>query len=274
MSSFYVFKESSSRESLESELARNREIADCLPWEEFGTVTPLHLTQESQDDLFCFVTRYETGITLDQSRDINEYRKAARSLGIIHRSVKSKKGKRNYRAVLEERFACPVLDPVRPDLYRAWNFLWEKINGIHHDDQDPQGKNRIVTPDGRIIILDSVDKGETDQCIQLAKLTESSPFFEESVDRRVGVLRSYSMECESIEMQPLLEGVLAATPIVAVNAYFYSSQGRADSDMTETYLQNALWALRFGRNEFGWEQKAVDKMTRIIRALGETSCPW
>jgi len=218
------------------------------------------------------VTRYAHGYTLDQSTDIHDYHDVAGYLGEIHTKIKSKKGKRNYKLPLTKRFSHELFGDCRGDLFAHWDCLWERINGVHYFDKDPQGKNWIIT-DGGVVALDFPDKGETDQCIQLAKLTEHSSFFGGDIDARVQAYRAYRRECASINMKQLVQGVLAATPLVAMNAFYYSSQGRADHRMTQNYLRNASWALDLGKNEFGWSDPSFRVISRIVRALAETSAP-
>jgi hypothetical protein len=145
--------------------------------------------------------------------------------------------------------------------------------GLPYYDKDPHGKNWIVAENGDVVALDFTDKGDTDQCIQLAKLTEHTSLFEGDYATRERVLDAYRAECRSIEPRHLFEGVLAATPIVAFNAYYYSSLGRADPQMTRNYVTNALRAIDHGTIELGWSTTKVATVTRLLHAVQEISSP-
>src|SRR3989344_8578092 len=210
------------------------------------------------------VSTYEQGCTLRETGTLIAYTNAAQCLGDIHRIFGHDLPARDYRRTLAERLRTGPFAHYAEQFMAHWQELWQHIDGIPLYDKDPHGDNWLVKPDGKIIILDLPSKGRTDQCIQLAKLSEHTELFGHRLDERVSLYSAYASRAPHKSIKHLTQGALAATPLVAANAYHYSEQGRAPRDMTAAYLDNAEWALARGRAEFGWDAKRTSALTHII----------
>ncbi|MBD3319092.1 hypothetical protein GF342_04245 [Candidatus Woesearchaeota archaeon] len=268
LSSMFAIKTSTHHDELEQEKTTSERFNTTH--EEHKVVTSLYLGRLADSERTAYVTRFAAGHTLDQSTNFADYIRVARYLGEIHQILESKRDDRDYRAVLEERLQT---HPLGKELINEWDILWQHVNDKKVFDKDPHGKNWILTPDGSIVALDWHDKGRTNQCIQLAKLTEHSSIFGNNIDLRARVYRTYQEEFPVTDLDTLLQGTIACASPVAANSLYFHEQGRADTQLTKNYLNNATNVLRSAREQLHWTDPAYRRIEDIMHALAETFDP-
>lgn len=186
----FVFKQSDIRDELEAErdvaLRLGELVADS---EEYGVAIPLRVVE--MRDSFFYISRFAEGVNvgeLEGEAALDSYQKIAKYLALVHSRMKSSKGNRDLRKVIQNRMN---LDGFREDVIGNWDVVWKSIDGDYVFDKDAHPYNWIRVGDGKIIAIDNTDKGHVPYQFDLAKLIERSPFFEAHPERKQEVLDEY-----------------------------------------------------------------------------------
>jgi len=192
LSNFFVFKANSDRSALEAEANKTKELEELVKdHEEFGTAKNLHLS-ENIDGRYFYVTRYSDGKTLSESDDIEDYKKAARYLGLIHKEMMSDKGlsrwmDKDIKKYLSKSLSLETREHISENLQVAYNSL----KGDLVFDKDAHIFNWIKTKGGKIISVDNEDKGHINQFLDLVKIAEYSDVCNNDFNKRKEIIKDY-----------------------------------------------------------------------------------
>jgi hypothetical protein len=204
---------------------------------------------------------------------LHTYLDCAEFLSIIHEELPIIGPERDYQTVLTGRIHDPIFQGYGTSLEHDLNYFWNKIEGTPRWDQDPwQGNWLLVEQETKntLVALDFEQKSPMNLAIQLAKFTESSPSFGSNLLWRKLVAQRYCDRSGDTSDQ-LYHSMLAASPIVATNSFYFSQQGRVPHQVTLTYLNNALRVLHEMASTTEWNKEVCDRLTKTLYGLREIS---
>ncbi len=274
-SQFFAFREAKSREDLEARAKIAGEVKKVIADNPvFDVEKTLHISEEV-GERFYQIARFAKGKHLSEARSFEAYRMCAFFLGLVHSRLKSSKGNRDYRKILEERIADDVFIDFRADIISNWGVLWDSLKEDYVFDRDAHGRQWIISDDGVVISLDHEDKGMNNRCIDLAKLIEDNDFFGENFNKREAVIKGYCVSAQKPDGVSF-KSYLNAVPIVAINAfYFYKKRGSTDNREIVNFCRNSMLCIErlktMNSGDYNANAKKYDTLSKIINGLVKTA---
>lgn len=182
---------------------------------------------------------HENARLLATSKNLQDYHKAARILGIIHARHPQTQPPRDYHATLEERvLALP--NPLPALIIPNWHVLWHYIGNDYAYDRDSHGKNYAIANDATIIVLDFKPRQPNHRVIDLAKLINHTPLLSQRYNDQHDIITSYAKESHT---KPPTISLQCAAPLIAINSLYFELVQHNEPGFCSTYLTNAEHAL-------------------------------
>ncbi len=244
LSNFFVFKANRDIKVLEDEATKTKELEELVKGHgEFGTAKSLHLS-ENIDGRYFYVTRYSDGKTLSESDDIEDYKKAARYLGLIHKEMRSNNGqittKNDFIKRIEESFGESEKERIITNI----DVVYDSIKGDLVFNRDSHPENWIISGERKVIAIDIEDKGYVNQFTDLVKISEYTNLYGDDYDKRKHIWDSYfeGYGKKQLSQKEIELSCLNATILKAFTFYSYAKNKGSETheSFRESTQQNII----------------------------------
>lgn len=274
LSNFFVFKANKDIKVLEDEAAKTKELEELVKdAEEFGTAKSFHLS-ENIDGRYFYVTRYSDGKTLSESDDIEDYKKAAKYLGLIHKEMRSDNGQVTTRNDFTKRIEESFSESEKERIITNIDVVYDSINGDLVFNKDSHGDNWIITGEEKVIAIDIEDKGYVNQFTDLIKISEYTNLYGKDYDKRKQIWDSYfeGYGKKQLSQKEIELSCLNATILKAFTFYSYAKDKESETqhpfrkDAQRNIVDNAISSIERIKEKYSTDYSKSDwKKYRILQ---------
>jgi hypothetical protein len=196
-----------------------------------SVLSPLALVSRRGRSYYVLLYK-STAKNLFEETDISKFKKAAEMLSSVHAGVRSARGVRDYRRIVEQRILASDFDFLRPVVEEEeWSRVWDYAGSEAVFDKDPHGAQWLSDSE-MLFAIDFSDKGLVQRGFQLNKLVVESSLRGNCAEE---VLRAYCPE--SADM--LREYYASMIPSALSYACLPVNKGMDPKEQVVVYLDNA-----------------------------------
>jgi len=258
-----ILKGSDDYDSLKTEMDNSTQLAQRLDSNIYCTTTPLGIVENKIDDSlpkFLYVMERDRGdslmTVLEEGRpDANlQLARAVDFLAYYHAETPIQAEPLNYKDSLESRLFANLHERVKSSVKTVVKHLNPLITDLNRTatvaNKDAHPNNFRVTPDGRLMIIDTEKSYGTSQLIDVANLLEYSGTlsFQEKMDSLDSYVEEFNSHSEKkIEMGPELRRKY-------LNAVIYRSLSYLG------YLESKPSEVKY---ELNWVESGLDAINRL-----------
>lgn len=209
--------------------------------DELAVLKPLAIVDHDGKAYYAMV--YKHGLkSLFEAGEVPHFERAARFLRLIHDNVKSSKGNRDYRKIVEQRILSSHFGSLKQIVEEEeWNNLWNSA-GPYVFDKDPHGGQWLCSQ-RKLFGIDFTDKGNVQRGFQLNKLVVESSL---KGNDEIAVLKAYDVEnLDSLRVEYWNAMIPSALSYLCFPVY----KGMDVRTQQLVYLENARMAAFFVRAE-------------------------
>ena len=210
------------------------EIVERLP--KFDLARPLSVVV--QNDTNYYLSWLVDGTSLqdvERNQAYEVYRDTARYLGLILKQLKSDKGSRDMKSIIESRVNGGTSIYLK-NIIDQWSFIWDHIPLDYVFDKDAHQLNWIVSDEGDIFAIDLTDKGTVPYTFDLVKLMGTSRFLEDKPEFKKELIKEYATYRGISIPSDFEKEYLNSTIVMALNYHVLG----LDKKYEGIFLRNAL----------------------------------